>query len=145
MPSGVFDTNVLASGFVRSNPAAAPAQLLDRWRAGEFILVLSEHILSELAATLREPYFRRRLTSVEVNQDFSLLRRRATIVPITIQVEGVATHPEDDLVIATALTAAADYLVTGDRKLQRLGTFQSVTILSPRDFVGVLRQARGAR
>jgi predicted nucleic acid-binding protein len=54
----------------------------------------------------------------------------------------VATHPEDDLVLATAVSAHADYLVTGDRKLQRLGSYQGVRILSPREFLAVLAPER---
>ena len=44
-------------------------------------------------------------------------------LPITAHVQGVATHAEDDLVLATAESAQADYLITGDKKLQRLGTY----------------------
>lgn len=53
-------------------------------------------------------------------------------------VTSVATHPEDDLVLATAVSAQVDYLVTGDRQLQRLDTFQDVRILSPRQFLTIL-------
>lgn len=59
---------------------------------------------------------------------------------ITVEVHGVAAHPEDDLVLATALSGQADYLVTGDLKLQRLGTHQGVQILSPRAFLDVLER-----
>jgi predicted nucleic acid-binding protein len=47
----------------------------------------------------------------------------------------VATHPEDDLVLATAISAKAEYLVSGDTKLQRLGTYEGVKIVSPREFL----------
>ncbi len=59
-------------------------------------------------------------------------------MPITVTVQGVASHPEDDLILATAVSARADYLVTGDRQLLALGTFQGVQIVSPRDFVAIL-------
>ncbi len=52
----------------------------------------------------------------------------------------MATHPEDDLVLATAVSAAADYLVTGDKQLQRLGGYHGVAIVSPRDFLALLQQ-----
>jgi predicted nucleic acid-binding protein len=50
----------------------------------------------------------------------------------------VATHPEDDLILATAVSARADYLVTGDQQLQGLGTYQDVTVASPRQFLEIL-------
>jgi predicted nucleic acid-binding protein len=43
-------------------------------------------------------------------------------------------------VLAAAVSASADYLVTGDRKLQRLALYEGVTILSPADFVRLLNQ-----
>jgi predicted nucleic acid-binding protein len=55
-----------------------------------------------------------------------------------VEVSGVATHPEDDLILATAVAANATYLVTGDRKLRAVGNFRGVTILSPREFLATL-------
>lgn len=136
MITAVLDTNVLASGFV--SRTGAPGQLLFSWTYGMFELVISEAILTELERTFQNPYFRGRLASTQVVANLTLLRRQATIIPITALVEGVATHPEDDLVLATAESAHADYLVTGDKKLQRLRTYQQITILSPREFLDLL-------
>ncbi len=141
MIKAVLDTNVLASGFVRSNPLAAPVRLLDAWRAGAYTLVVSEHILEELARTLQEPYFRRRLSHALVSAALTLLRRQAVTTPITSHVSGVASHAEDDAVLATAVSGAAAYLVTGDTALQRLSSYQGVTILGPRAFLEWLEAA----
>ena len=67
-----------------------------------------------------------------------LLELQASFRPITREVHGVATHPEDDLILATAVSASADYLVTGDRHLQALGSYEGVRIVSPRDFLTIL-------
>jgi predicted nucleic acid-binding protein len=53
-------------------------------------------------------------------------------------VQGVASHPEDDLILATAVSAQADYLVTGDRQLLALGRYQGVEIVTPRAFATIL-------
>ena len=120
MIRAVLDTNVLASGFVRSNPQAAPVQLLDAWRAQRFELIYSEEILSELERTLRSPYFARRLSDEQIEQDLLLLSDEAAFTQITASVSGVATHPEDDLILATALSASADYLVRVTPSCRRL-------------------------
>jgi putative PIN family toxin of toxin-antitoxin system len=129
----VLDTNVLASGFVRPEPP--PGQILLAWRAALFTLVVSEHILSELARTFNEPYFRRHLTSDQRANNLALLRAEAVVVPITALVRGVATHQEDDLVLATAASASADYLITGDQKLRDVARFRRVAIRTPREFL----------
>jgi len=138
MISAGFDTNVLAFGFVRSHPSAASVLLLDVWRKRVFTLIVSEHILAELTHTLEGRYFRQRLTADEIIADIALLQNDARMTALTTPVSGVATHPEDDLILATAVSAQADYLVTGDTKLQELGTYRSITILTPRAFLNLL-------
>jgi predicted nucleic acid-binding protein len=54
-------------------------------------------------------------------------------------VRGVATHWQDDRVIATALAGSADYLVTGDKELLRLKSYRTVRIVSPLEFLEILR------
>lgn len=61
------------------------------------------------------------------------------MVSNTVKVEHVASYPEDDLVLATAVSAKADYLVIGDGALQQLGVYEGVTILSPRAFLDILQ------
>lgn len=139
MSRTVLDTDVLASGFARSNPSAAPTQLLDAWRAGAYTLVLSDHVLAELENTFADPYFTRRIEPAQARANLHLLRTEAIITPLTAMVRGIATHPEDDLMLATAVSAQADYLVTGDRKLQRLGAYAGIAILSPRAYLEVLQ------
>ena len=60
------------------------------------------------------------------------------ITPLTVAVEDVATHPEDDLVLATALSGGAQFLVTGDHKLLGLKTYRGLVIVSVREFLALL-------
>jgi putative PIN family toxin of toxin-antitoxin system len=136
----VLDANILASGAIA--PTGTLASILDAWRSGKFSVIVSEPILQELERTLQKPYFRQRLTDAQSSRFLLLLQRRATLSPITVSVHGIATHPEDDLILATALSAQADYLITGDTKLQELGTYQGVSILSPRAFLELLLRER---
>jgi predicted nucleic acid-binding protein len=72
----------------------------------------------------------------------TLVPQHALIIPITAHVQRVATHPADDVILATAESAQAQYLVlvTGDRKLQGLGAYKGVKPLSPSAFLDVLRR-----
>lgn len=100
--------------------------------------MLSEQLLAEVERTLDKAYFRARLTSSQVTQFLMMLNRQAIIVPLTATVVGVASHPEDDMVLATAISAEAELLVTGDRQLLRLGSYEGVIIVSPREFLAML-------
>jgi putative PIN family toxin of toxin-antitoxin system len=129
----VLDTNVLASGFVEFATAErTPARLLRLWREQYFALVVSAKILTEPLNTFADPYFRRQLTPEQIHAAQVLLQEEAIWTPVTAPVSSVATHPEDDRILAAAVIAQAEYLVTGDKKLQQLGTYQGVRVVSPR-------------
>lgn len=141
MIRAVLDTNVIVSGFaVRVPTPGIPARILDHWRSSAFELVVSQHILEEVARTFRKPYFRRRLSSEQVTRILAALARPPGVVELSVAVQGIATHPEDDLILATAISGRAEYLVSGDRRLQAVGSYRGVTMLSPRRFLDLLEQ-----
>jgi putative PIN family toxin of toxin-antitoxin system len=138
----VLDTTTIVSAFPAS-PGGTLAAIVDRWRTVEFGLVVSEHILAEVERAWTKPYWRARFAPDQVARALALLRQEGEVVPIIAEVSGVATHPEDDPVLATAVSAGVDYLVSGDKQLQRLGRYEGVIILSPRDFLALLEQQAG--
>lgn len=140
MISAVLDTNVLAAGTVSA--FNAPGKILDAWRAGQFELITSEHILTELERIFQKPYFQKYINSNQVNAFMDLLHNEAFVVPITVNVQGITTHPEDDVTLATAVSSKAKYLVTGDGPLLRkVGkSYQGVKVVTPNDFLKVLQQ-----
>jgi putative PIN family toxin of toxin-antitoxin system len=133
----VLDTNILASGAISTTGTLGA--IVDAWRNGQFKVIVSAPIVSELERTLEKPYFRRYLPEKLSSRFLKLVQRQAIISPITVSVHGIASHPEDDLIVATAVSANADYLVTGDTRLQHVRTYNGVTILSPKQFVATLK------
>lgn len=141
MIRATLDVNALAAGFLVD--VGIPAALIDRWTDLAYELILTEHILDGPRRTWRKPYFQRRLSPERVQQSLTLLRAEATLVVPAPTVRGVAADEEDDVVVATAIAGNARFLVTGDRYLQALAEYQSVVILSPRQFFEVLANDAG--
>lgn len=137
MITAVIDTNILASGSLAHSGNVA--DIMDAIYSGRFRLAISEHILTELMRTLENPYFAQRLSTQQVTTFISLLRALAVVVTPTPNVMSVATHPEDDVILATASAATAVYVVTGDRHLQRVGAYGSTRIISTAEFAVMLR------
>jgi predicted nucleic acid-binding protein len=50
----------------------------------------------------------------------------------------VAADPDDDHVIAAAVAAGADLLISGDRHLLALGTHANIQIISPAEAIRIL-------
>jgi len=109
------------------------AWLLER----RFTVISSDRILEEVERALAKPYFARCAPIADRRANVELLRREAAVVTPRTPVRGVATHPEDDQVLAAALDGGADYLVTGDRSLLGLGSFRGIPIVSASEFVEV--------
>lgn len=129
----VVDTNTLVSGAL-GRTGSPPTTVVDAWRKGLFDLVVSRDIVVELTRTLAKPYFAARLDPELVVEFLHLVTRASESVEIEGTIEGVATHAEDDRILEAAVAGEATYLVTGDTKLQGLGEFDGVLIVSPRQF-----------
>ncbi len=95
--------------------------------------------MDEVSSTFEKPYFVRRLTPGQIARAKDLLEQQSRIVLPDATVVGVATHPEDDLVLATALAGACRYLVTGDGPLRRMSMYRDISIVTPAEFLQVLR------
>jgi|SRR5205823_8833595 len=140
MIRATLDTNVLVAGIITS-PQTVNGQVIQAWRENKYSLVLSEAILTELSRTLSQPYFSARLTAAQIEATVTLFHSEAIIVPLLATVAGVATHPEDDLILATALSGRVDYLVTRDEKLRKnVQEYKGVVIVSPPVFLQSLRE-----
>jgi putative PIN family toxin of toxin-antitoxin system len=130
----VLDANTLASGAM-AHPGTTLAEIIDRWVNEEYDVLLSQEILIELRHTFATPYFTARLSAQDRTDYLTLVPHLAVIIPITTHVAGIATHTEDDVILATAVSTQAHYLLTGDIQLQRLATYKGIRILSPSAFL----------
>jgi putative PIN family toxin of toxin-antitoxin system len=138
MITAVLDTNVLVPGFAKKS--GPPSALVDLWLAQRFKLIISEIILAELDHAWSKPYWAMRFSPEDIRETTTFLRIAAEVTSLSLAVKGVATHPADDLILATAVSANADYLVTGDKPLLAIGYYEGIPILSPREFLTILEQ-----
>jgi uncharacterized protein len=126
MPSVVVDTTVLISGFI--TPDGVSAQLLEQARAGGFRLCLCREIIEELQSRLLH---RRRIrknyqyADEQVHQHCRNLEAASRLITDLPQVRVVERDPNDDMIIACALHARADYIVTRDKDLLSLGAYRA--------------------
>src|SRR5688572_2213159 len=114
----VLDTNAFVSGVVGFRRAeSTPGELLRRWLSSDFEIVTSDPLLSEIERALDKDYFLQRVDTADRRLLTGALKERAIHTDVTISVSGVATHVEDDAILATVASATVDYLVTGDKGL----------------------------
>jgi putative PIN family toxin of toxin-antitoxin system len=123
----VLDPNVLIAALLSRR--GAPAQIVARWLAGEFELVVSEALLAELARALAYPKVRNRVTEGEASVFVGLLREAGRLAPDPEASAHHSADPGDDYLLALAHTERA-VLVSGDQHLLALAG--ELPILTPR-------------
>ncbi len=119
---------VAATGTLRE---LADAWLLER----RFTVLTSDQVLDELQRALSRPFFAKRIAAEDRLAYVELVRREALSVTPRTKVRGIAADPADDAILAAALDGGARYLVTGDRALRELGSFDEVEIVSARELL----------
>lgn len=132
----VLDTNVFVSSLLVE--AGLSAQVLDAWRERQYLLIISPSIITEIRATLSYPRIRRKydIADEDVEQLVTLLEQDALLVPDEANVAGsIPEDPADEMVLACAIDAQADVIVSGDRHLLELESHKTITILTARQFL----------
>ena len=118
----VADANVLVSAALARSPAAPSALLLDAALDERVELLVSPALLAEITSVLTRQRFRRYLSLDEAARFVADLASQATLVPdAQTPYPAVCRDPNDDYLVALAVQAAADALVTGDADLLELG------------------------
>jgi putative PIN family toxin of toxin-antitoxin system len=134
----VLDTNVVLSALLWRG---TPYRLFEAIRRREQVhLFTSAVLLRELAEVLVRPVSAKRLAILgcaphQVLADYAdavdLVTPVATL-PI------IPADPDDDHVLAAALSAKADLLVSGDRHLLNLRVYEGTRIVGPTEALGII-------
>lgn len=126
----VLDTNVVVSGLIWRN---TPRQILDAARDRRITLYTSSVLLAELAEVLDRAHLTAPMAQSQVSPEF-LMRRYALLAERVVPAEinpTVIADPDDDAVLACALAAQVDLIVSGDPDLLNLKHYQRIPIITP--------------
>jgi putative PIN family toxin of toxin-antitoxin system len=131
----VVDTNVLISALLFKG---ALSRFVELWQKGKIVPVISKKIFEELRVVLEYPKF-----SFSKDELKSIIEHEILpyfeIVEVKEEVKGVCRDPEDDKFISCALSASADYIVSGDKDLCDLKQYGPIKIVRASDFLKTLK------
>jgi len=140
----VVDTNVALSGLLWGGP---PNQLL-KWARDRKIRILAcSKAVDELQRVLGYSKFATRIETLEISpQDaMSYFLGLISLVPDPERVPSIIKEdPFDNLFLAMASLHQAKLIVSGDRHLLELGSFESIQIVTPAEGVQVITRIEEA-
>jgi putative PIN family toxin of toxin-antitoxin system len=142
MIKAVLDTNVFLRALI--NPHSHCGSLFDDL-AERYTLVLSPPIVREVLEVLHRPKILAKfphLADLDMGRVIGWFEQAQVVEPA--EIVPVSRDPDDDVFLATARAAGADYLVTEDKDLLVLGDYEGARICQPAEFIALL-EAIGAR
>jgi len=124
----VLDTNVLIAALIARGVCH---QLLEHC-ALRHTLFTSDFILEETQEKLIEKFGYSTELAAESR---SVLLSRMTIISPSKLDNPVCRDPDDDNILAAAVSGKCDCIITGDKDLLVLKGYEGINIFSPRDFL----------
>jgi putative PIN family toxin of toxin-antitoxin system len=132
----VLDTNVVVAGLLWSGP---PRRLIELAIEGEALQLFSSAVLlDEISHALGYPKLAGRLRAFGTSMEALVSQYTAlvSLVTPTSVPRVVASDADDDHVIAVAIAARAELIVTGDRRhLLPIGSHRGIAIVTAREVV----------
>ena len=130
----VLDTSVLISSLLFRGEVS---KLVDLWKKGAFIPVISKGTFEELETVLDYPKF-----GLSKEEKVEMIAEEILpffeVVEVRQEVKGICRDPADDKFISCAVSAGADFIVTGDKDLMEIKKYRSVKVLSASDFLEMM-------
>lgn len=130
----VLDTNVVVAALLWSGPPRRLMELAFALEAAAVELWSSQALLDELRQTLAYPRLAPRIAkhAISIEELMAHYTALVTLAAPAAVPRVVAGDTDDDQVLAAAVAAQADFIVTGDRRhLLPLGSYQGIEIVSP--------------
>lgn len=128
----VLDTNIFVSGifFRPSNPG----KILDLWLGHKFDLIISGPLYKEILETSQKIAERLEARPTLFLKLEETLKEYAYYIFVEPQTH-LCRDVKDNLVLDTAVQAGANFIVTGDKDLLILKSYQNIPILTPAEFL----------
>jgi len=105
------------------------------------LLIINQDIFAEIKRVF---YYSRIITARHLNKQdietfIAFIENRAIILSYSPPIDVIKDDPDDNKVLACALEARADYIVSGDQHLLSLRHYQNINIITVKEFLEILR------
>lgn len=132
----VVDTSTLVSAAFRTD---SKPRLALRIAIEHFELCLSDELLAELKMVLSRPQFAKYAPAEALEAFIESVRREGQMFSMSAadvkNVKPSCRDPEDNHILALALAASADIVVSSDQDLVVLHPWRGISILTPAQFL----------
>lgn len=135
----VLDTSVFIAALLSKSRTSAPVLVLNSWREQCFTLVMAPQLLQELVVQL----MRKQVPQADIEDLVALIAEAALHISGAYEATRLDNiDPDDNMFLAAAYEAKANYLVSLERQhLLPLKHYHGTQILTPALFIRVINAA----
>jgi putative PIN family toxin of toxin-antitoxin system len=136
----VIDTSVMVS--VAFPKGELARELRDMIADGAFTLVTSKEIMAELYRVLHYSRILKQFhaSKDDVDEFIGMIIEHAQLAKGRYSVHEIKENPSDDMFLACAMEAKADFIVSRDLHLRNLKQFHGIKIIDVKEFVERVRK-----
>jgi len=136
-PLVVIDTSVFISSYLSTNLNSAPNKIINHWRVGDFLLIMTPKIEAEIILVLT----RKNLPEEIIIDAVQTLNNLACYKEGVYQTNFLdKIDSKDNIFLSASYESKADYLVSLNKHLLNLKHFHNTIILNPQSFLNQLSQ-----
>ncbi len=139
----VFDTNIFISMLIWRNKELE--FLYDLFQQNKITVSVNIQIIQEITRVLNYPKFAIPLQKADLTAEKIIsaiindcLIFSSSAKPLKI----IKDDPSDNIILDCAQSSGADFIVSGDKHLLNLKSFQNIPILTPRQFINRFKKIR---
>jgi len=136
----VIDTSVMVSvAFPKGELAGALRNMI---ADGAFTLVTSREIMAELYRVLHYPRILKQFNASkdDIDEFIGMIMEHALLTKAKYDLRKITPDPSDDMFLACAMEAKADFIVSRDPHLRNLKQFQGIRIIDVKEFLEKVRK-----
>ena len=134
----VIDTGVFISYLIKGR--SVHVWTIHLWLTKQFTLVMSPAIIAELVDVSARPKIANQIEEASRLTLLRRLRQQAIWTPGALDTAGATPDPKDDMLVSAALETEADFIVTWDKALLNMGTYDRVRFVDPESFVNIVQR-----
>ena len=133
----VVDTSVFIAGLIKDSTCR---QVIKALQESQFTLIVSSETFEEFLEVISRKKFHNVIDHSIALRLVETIRSQAMLVKPSVRVSVVVNDPDDNCFLEAALEAKGDCVVSVDKHLVSLGSFQNIPILRPAKFLKLLKR-----
>lgn len=126
----ILDTNLWISFLISKNLTKLERLIFDK----KYILIFSEELLNEFLSVAKRPKFRQFFSKEDIEDVLETIQEYAEYFEVVSEVKTCRDF-KDNFLLSLAKDSNADFLITGDKDLLELKTFENTHIVTLTEFL----------